>query len=159
MTPTRGTRWRDVILGIALCAVVLAWRMTIVRPDIRLWTAIVWVSLCAAGWGLSDARWSSRVVRRAIVDHPDGDYSTAIVSAKNHLVAHWTLFLVQVYWFAHAIFTGRQPGIPRIGPITPSEVASIVVLLASEITLMALNFWLLFGRRKLRRNVLRIGGD
>lgn len=155
---TKGTNRRNVALIVLACVAVSIWLWILVRPDIRFWTVIVWASLCGASWGLLDARRSSRMIDGERDRKPLRDYSTALISAKNHLVCHRCLFLAQTFWFAHAVFTGLQPEVAKAGPVTPSDIASLVVLLGSELTLTYLNFWLVIRRRKLRANVQKIGG-
>lgn len=153
----KDTSQSRVGLFVMLAFCFLPWWM-FVRPNTQLWLTIVWVSLCAATYGLIKALRSWNWVRTGPLRDPGGDWSSGQISATNHLTTHLALFLVQLVWFRFSIDIGRQPAPPQSsnsGGFTPF----VQTMLGFEIILTALNFFLVFRRTKLVRNVQRIGGD
>lgn len=153
----RGISPRSAVL-LTLATLALYPINTLLRPDTRLWVVIVWASLCAASWGLWKAIRSFRWVNSEIKSKPSLDFSSAHISATNHLVTHLALFFVQFLWLEFGIFLGLSPVQPR-GPVTINNVHFTITLLLVEFAMTGLNFFLVIRRVVLVRNVQRIGGD
>lgn len=149
---------------LLVLAVVLLLAMLVFLPYLSfiegLWLSIVWSSMGAAFWGLRKAIRSWGWVRAEAVSDPKGDYSSADISAVNHLMTHWILFLAQLAWMPFALWIGTQPAAPHAGNvITPTQVIFTASLLLVEALLTGLNFGLVIRRQLLVRNVQRTGGD
>lgn len=142
---------------LALALLPLWW--SLVRTDTQLWLTIVYVSLCAASYGLFKAARSYYWVGRQADKFPENNYDSAYISAMNHLVTHVALFLVQLDWFRFSLSIGRAPRGPATNDGSNSALDFIVTMFVFELILTGLNFYLIFRRTKLVRSVQRNGGD
>ncbi len=147
-------------LGVFALGVLLwAWRSDTASAIERVWVFCAAVSAAAATWGWSEARRTKGWVGDEAHAHPNLNYASSLIVAQTHLVVHVILWLVQAALLQFGAFSAFTAPVNAGRPITPVAANLTLTLIAVELLLTGLNFWLVWRRAVLVRRVSAIGGD
>lgn len=126
----------------------------------KFWVFLTWGSTVVCVWGSWKARKSLAYVHDQEQSHPEQSWSSARISAVNHMATHLVLLITQIAWFQFGVRLAFTPPGPDASPRpTSTQIHFTATLILTELFVCGLAVFLVFRRQYLVNMVQRDGGD